>query len=101
MQALLWLSTWLPVQQADETLLPMLEPVSYNCTCFRLKIKSWGKSRSKWGGGMVLSGPCSPNKIFVDIDGVSGMCRCRDPNHLLHRNDDNCYHMYAKVIKNV
>lgn len=50
---------------------------------------------------MVLSGPCSPNKIFVDIDGVSGMCRCRDPNHLLHRNDDNCYHMYAKVIKNV
>lgn len=53
-------------------------------------------SQSKWGGGLVISGPCPPNKIFIDIDGVNGMCRCRDSNHLLYKNDEHCYRIYSR-----
>jgi len=42
------------------------------------------------------SGPCAPNKIFLDADGVNGMCRCRDGNHQLWKSDDRCYRIFAK-----
>ena len=48
-------------------------------------------------GGAADSGPCSPNKIFVDVDGVYGGCRCRDRNHLLWQTDDRCYRAFTKV----
>lgn len=47
---------------------------------------------------MTNSGPCSLNKIFTDIDGINGMCQCRDRNQLLFKGDDRCHRIYAKVF---
>jgi len=50
-----------------------------------------------WGTNLLLgSGPCAANKIFTDVDGVNGMCRCRDRNQLLYKSDDKCHRIYSK-----
>ncbi|EFX84175.1 hypothetical protein DAPPUDRAFT_315199 [Daphnia pulex] len=49
-----------------------------------------------WEGGMSNSGPCPLNKVFTDIDGINGMCQCRDRNQLLFKGDDRCHRIYAK-----
>ncbi len=47
---------------------------------------------------MSNSGPCPLNKVFTDIDGINGMCQCRDRNQLLFKGDDRCHRIYAKVL---
>ena len=47
---------------------------------------------------MTNSGPCSLNKVFTDVDGINGMCQCRDRNQLLSKGDDRCHRIYAKVF---
>ncbi|XP_032796601.2 uncharacterized protein LOC116932820 [Daphnia magna] len=49
-----------------------------------------------WETGMTNSGPCSLNKLYTDIDGINGMCQCRDRNQLLFKGDDRCHRIYAK-----
>ena len=52
----------------------------------------------RWEAGITSSGPCPLNKVFIDIDGVNGMCQCRDRNQLLFKGDDRCHRIYAKVF---
>lgn len=52
----------------------------------------------RWDSGITSSGPCPLNKVFIDIDGINGMCQCRDRNQLLFKGDDRCHRIYAKVI---
>ncbi len=45
----------------------------------------------------ISSGPCEADKIFVDSDGINGICHCRSRNHLLFKGDDKCHRIYTKV----
>lgn len=44
-----------------------------------------------------MSSPCGRKKMFTDIDGMNGACRCRRKNHLMWLFDNQCYPVYTKV----
>ena len=45
----------------------------------------------------LSSGPCEADKIFVNMDGLNGVCHCRIRNYLLFKGDNKCHRIYTKV----
>jgi hypothetical protein len=40
---------------------------------------------------------CGQDQLFVDVDGVNGECRCRDPNNVFWPETNTCYRVYTPV----
>lgn len=96
-KALLWIPSKLSILHGNETMLSRLCRVQ-NFQQIQLISIIHLSLMNRWEGGMSNSGPCPLNKVFTDIDGINGMCQCRDRNQLLFKGDDRCHRIYAKVL---